>query len=81
MLNSIYFVLITNATMMSGDNTFAALGISIVAGIVIAVSLLAQSRTKVKATKADKYISARLKLTGRFDNYTHTTTTKTKINK
>ncbi len=81
MLNNIYFALVTNATLMSGDNTFAALGISIVAGIIIAVSLLAQSRTKVKATKADKYISAQLKLTSHSDNYTHTTTSKTKISR
>lgn len=81
MLNSIYFALVTNATMMSSDgNPLMALGISVLAGIIIAVSLLAQSRTKIKATKAEKYISSQLKLTGKSDVFSHTTTTRRKIN-
>ena len=37
------------------------------------------SRTKQKATKADKYIKSNLKLNGRNDTYLRTTTDKTKI--
>lgn len=79
MLNSIYFAL-TNATILSSDNPLLAIGIAILAGIIIACSLLAQSRTKIKATKAEKYISTKLQLTGKSDVYTHTTSTRRKIN-
>ena len=41
--------------------------------------LITMSRTKQKATKADKYIKSNLKLTGRNDTYLRTTTDKTKI--
>ena len=42
-------------------------------------ALISMSRTKQKATKADKYIKSNLKLTGRNDTYLRTTTDKTKI--
>lgn len=81
MLNAIYYYLPASAALYSSDNSLNALWISIGAAIVIAASLIAQSRTKVKATKAEKYISSKLKLTESSDVYTHTTTSKRSINK
>lgn len=77
MLNYIYLAGIE--AMMTVETVFMSLGISVVVGIIIAVSLLSQSRTKIKATKADKYISSNLQLTQASDVYTHTTTTKHKV--
>lgn len=77
-LNIIYLAGIE--AMMSIETIFMSFGISLVVGIIIAVSLLSQSRTKIKASKADKYISSSLKLTQSSDVYTHTTTTKHKVN-
>lgn len=77
-LNTIYLAGIQ--ALMTIETVFMSFGIALAVGIVIAVSLLAQSRTKIKATKADKYISSSLKLTQSSDVYTHTTTTKHKVN-
>ena len=48
-------------------------------GLITGFVLVSMSRTKQKATKADKYIKSNLKLTGRNDTYLRTTTDKTKI--
>lgn len=77
MLNIIY--LEQDFTMIGSNSILAILVMSLVVGLVIAVWLLAQSRTKIKASKAEKYISSSLKLTQSSDVYTHTTTTKRKV--
>ncbi len=79
MLNSIYFSLMSNTVMMNTDDPLAAIGISLFAGIVIAVSLISKSRTKIKATKSERYISTQLKLTEQSDVYTHTTTSRRQV--
>lgn len=48
-------------------------------GLITGFVLVSMSRTKQKASKADKYIKSNLKLTGRNDTYLRTTTDKTKI--
>ena len=48
-------------------------------GLITGFVLVSMSRTKQKATKADKYIKSNLKLNGRNDTYLRTTTDKTKI--
>lgn len=64
------------ASLYSSDNIMPALGAALIIGFVIAISLISMSRTKMKATKADKYISSKLILNEKSDVYTHTTTTK-----
>lgn len=81
------FMLIANSALFtpliasadSGDSTYAVIGFP--AGAVITgLVLVSMSKTKSKATKADKYVKGTLELHDRADVYVKTETTKTKVN-
>ncbi len=75
-LNFIYSIPVADLVMYSGDNIVSCFFIGLLVAIVIAFSLISQSRTKHKATKAEKYLQARIDITERSDVYSHTTTKK-----
>lgn len=64
----------------SGSVTGAVIGAP-VGGLIVGVILLSMSKTKVKATKADKFVNGHLELHQQSDRYVRTDTTRTKIQK
>ncbi len=75
-LNLIYPIPINDLVMYSGDNFIGCFFIGLAVAVVIGLSLVSQSRTKHKATKAEKYLQAKIDITERSDVYSHTTTKK-----
>jgi hypothetical protein len=62
-------------------NSAASIGIGFPLGaIVTGVVLVSMSRTKNKATKADKYTNGSLEIHSRTDDYIKTDTTRVKVN-
>lgn len=75
-LNFIYSTPVADLVMYSGDNIVGCFFIGLAVAVMIALSLISQSRTKHKATKAENYLQAKIDITERSDVYSHTTTKK-----
>lgn len=80
MLNLIYYASTVAPTAYDLDQPFTSFWVSLLIGAIVGLILVAQSRTKVKATKAEKYVKAAPNITEQSDVYTHTSTEKRKIN-
>lgn len=93
-MRSVGFMLLSNGLFFSeifayADSDSSGVGFdgvltgllgAIIGGCITAVVLVSKSYTKMKATKAEKYIKSKLQLHGQNDVYLRTDTTKTKIN-
>lgn len=77
--NSAFFMPLIASADNSGDGTMGTVIFAPIGGIVTGSILVSMSRTKHKATKADKYIDGKLDLHDKRDNYLRTSTSKTKI--
>ena len=86
-LRTLGFAVISMSTVLTptvayADDSNAVVGAVIGAplvGIITGSVLVSMSRTKHKATKADKYINSDLDMKRQYDNYVRTTTDKRKI--
>lgn len=79
MLNLIYCASAAVPTVYALDQPFTAFWVSLVIGAIVALILVSQSHTKVKAKKAEKYVKAAPEITEQSDVYTHTSTEKRKV--
>lgn len=79
-LNYIYYNLAVIYPMYELDRPVESFFVSIVIGLIVALILVGQSHTKVKAKKAEKYIKMTPVITEQSDVYSHTSTEKRKVN-
>ena len=75
--NSLLFTPVI-AAAEDGDSTAGAVIGFPLGAVITGMVLVSMSRTKTKATKADKYVKGELKLSDREDNYLRTETSKRK---
>lgn len=78
-LNYIYYAPAIAPTVYL-DDVFTCAWVSLLIGVIVALILVGQSRTKVKAKKAEKYIKVAPVITEQSDVYSHTSTEKRKVN-